>query len=65
MERTGYCVKCKANRTIAKAKMTTTKNGRSVVSGVCKTCGTKMMRFVKKDTQPSALPPSLSLGDWE
>ena len=48
MERTGYCVKCKANRTIAKAKMTTTKNGRSAVSGVCKTCGTKMMRFVKK-----------------
>lgn len=50
MERTGYCVKCKANRTIAKAKMTTTKNGRSAVSGVCKTCGTKMMRFVKNDT---------------
>ena len=33
-----YCVKCKANRTIAKAKITTTKNGS--VSGVCKTCGT-------------------------
>ena len=45
----GYCVKCRAKRTIAKAKKVTTKNGRSAMQGVCRTCGTKMTRFISKD----------------
>mgnify|MGYP003669250436 CR=1 FL=1 len=45
----GYCVKCRAKREMVKAKRITTSNGRNAMSGVCKTCGTKMMRFVKKE----------------
>ena len=44
----GYCVKCRAKREMVKTKKITTSNGRNAISGNCKTCGTKMMRFVKK-----------------
>ena len=44
----GYCVKCRTKREMVKAKRITTSNGRNAMSGVCKSCGTKMMRFVKK-----------------
>ena len=47
MEKSGYCVKCRAKKTMKNAKMTTTSNGRKALKGVCPTCGTKMMRFVK------------------
>ena len=48
MEKLGYCVKCRAKKTMKNAKMTTTSNGKKAVTGVCSTCGTKMMQFVKQ-----------------
>ena len=44
----GYCVKCKGKRDIVGAKQITTKNGRAAMKGKCKTCGTTVMRFIKK-----------------
>ena len=49
MDKKGYCVKCKVTRTITGAKKTTTSNGKLALAGKCKICGTKMMKFVKKE----------------
>lgn len=43
----GYCVKCKAKRTMVSCKNATSKNGRNMIKGVCKKCGTKMNVFTK------------------
>ncbi|MFL6329528.1 MAG: DUF5679 domain-containing protein [Nitrososphaeraceae archaeon] len=40
-----YCVKCKAKREMNNEKPVTMKNGRTAVSGVCSTCGTKMFKI--------------------
>jgi hypothetical protein len=41
---TGYCMKCRAKRTMVSAK-TTTKKGRKVTKGKCAKCGTKMAKL--------------------
>jgi hypothetical protein len=43
----GYCLKCKAKKTMKDAHTSTLKNGRSAMKGVCSTCGTKMSRIMK------------------
>ena len=40
-----YCVKCKAKRQMKNEKPVTMKNGRTAISGVCSTCGTKMFKI--------------------
>lgn len=46
-EEKGYCVKCKAKRTMLGAKPKTLKNGRKAMTGTCEKCGTKMFKFIK------------------
>ncbi len=43
----GYCVKCKASRTMQNVEMTKTKNGRTMAKGKCPVCGTTMTKFMK------------------
>jgi hypothetical protein len=43
----GYCVKCKKKKTMSGAKTVKTASGRTMVQGVCGTCGTKMSVFTK------------------
>lgn len=45
-ETTGYCVRCKAKRTMENPKKATAKNGRKMMKGTCPKCGTKMNRFI-------------------
>jgi len=42
----GYCVLCKQKQTMEKAQEKKTSNGRSMMSGICKQCGTKMNVFI-------------------
>lgn len=42
-----YCVKCKKMQTMTDCKKATASNGRNMLKGICKTCGTKMNKFVK------------------
>lgn len=42
----GYCVKCKARRTIAGAKTVKMANGRPALKGTCSKCGTGMFRIL-------------------
>ena len=44
-----YCNKCTKFTNTNSEELTTTKKGRTRVSGVCKTCGTKKGMFVSKD----------------
>ena len=44
---TAYCVKCRQKRNMKNPKQITTKNNRKALQGVCTTCGTKMMKFMK------------------
>jgi hypothetical protein len=44
-----YCVKCKAKREMKHAEHVVLKNGRPAMKGLCPVCGTKMLRFIKKD----------------
>ena len=41
----GYCVKCRAKKTIKDAKQVTMKNGRPATQGTCPECGTKMFKI--------------------
>ena len=41
----GYCVKCRAKKTIKDAQQITMKNGRPATSGVCPDCGTKIFKI--------------------
>jgi len=45
----GYCVKCKAKRTMANVKKVKMANGRPALKGSCPVCGTGMFKI---------LPPS-------
>ncbi len=47
----GYCVKCKAKKTIKDAEEVTMKNGRSALRGKCPDCGTGMYRILGKKKQ--------------
>jgi len=42
-----YCVKCKQKQQMVDAKEIKTTNNRKALSGKCKVCGTKMMKFTK------------------
>lgn len=42
----GYCVKCKAKRTIVNAKQIIMANGRPALKGVCPVCGTGMFKIL-------------------
>jgi hypothetical protein len=44
----GYCVKCKKKTEIVDGKISKTKNGRNMMKGVCKICGTKENVFLPK-----------------
>ena len=51
----GYCVKCRTKRTMKDGTIGTTKNGRSIMKGLCSNCGTKMNRFLsstKSEQEP-------------
>lgn len=43
---TGYCVKCKAKRTMTSAKKVRMKNKRYAMKGKCSKCGTGMYRIL-------------------
>ena len=44
----GYCVKCKAkNSEMTNCVKSKTTNGRNMVKGKCKKCGTNMCKFIK------------------
>ena len=43
----GYCVKCKKKQTMNSCKKATSSNGRNMMKGECKVCGTKMNKFIK------------------
>jgi RNase P subunit RPR2 len=43
-----YCLKCKTQQEMSNAQEKTTKNGRTMMSGNCKECGTKTNKFVSK-----------------
>lgn len=43
----GYCVKCRDKRDMLETGITTAKNGRRMVKGVCKICKTRMCKFIK------------------
>ena len=43
----GYCMKCRSERTIAKSRTVTMKNGRAATEGSCPECGTRMYRLGK------------------
>ena len=49
MEFEGYCVKCRAKRTITDGKVEVTEKGRRVAKGICPVCGTKVNRFLPKE----------------
>jgi hypothetical protein len=42
----GYCVKCKAKRTMVNAQQVTMKNGRPAMKGSCEKCGTGMYKIL-------------------
>lgn len=46
---TGYCVKCKSKQEFDNAVEKMTKNGRKILQGNCKVCGTKVNVFLKSD----------------
>lgn len=49
MAETGYCVKCKSKQEMTQTKLEKTKRGGDMLKGICKKCGTKMVKFVKKE----------------
>ena len=42
----GYCVKCKATKTMKDASEVTMKNGRKAMKGKCSACGTGMYKIL-------------------
>lgn len=49
-EKKAYCVKCRHMVDISGAKKVKLKNGRWAMKGKCKKCGTKVFRFIKKNS---------------
>ena len=43
----GYCVKCRAKRTMKNSKSVIMKNGRPAQKGICDTCNTTMFKIGK------------------
>ena len=41
----GYCVKCRAKRTMKNVQQITLKNGRPAAQGQCEVCNTKVTRI--------------------
>lgn len=50
----GYCVRCKAHRSIVDPQFEAAKNGRPMARGTCPICGARMVRFLKEDEVPDA-----------
>ena len=44
----GYCVKCKATRSMVQVQIVTTQNNRKAAKGKCPVCGTTMNKFLPK-----------------
>ncbi len=44
----GYCVKCKAKRSMVNAEKVTMKNKRMAMKGKCSQCGTGMYKILGK-----------------
>jgi acyl-coenzyme A thioesterase PaaI-like protein len=51
MEFEGYCVKCRVKRQVAKGEVKESENGRKMAQGTCPVCGTKVTRFLPKDSK--------------
>ena len=47
MENSGYCCRCKCERTMTGAHTVKTTNGRNCLKGTCSSCQTKMCKFIK------------------
>ena len=45
-----YCMKCKAERIVSNIQIVSMKNGRPAANGQCPVCGTKMFKFLPKNT---------------
>ena len=45
-----YCMKCKAERIVSNVQIVSMKNGRPAANGQCPVCGTKMFKFLPKNT---------------
>lgn len=43
---TGYCMKCKKMQPMIDCKKSVSSNGRTMMKGACKVCGTKMNKFI-------------------
>ena len=54
----GYCVKCKAKKTIADGVEETMKNGRKAIKGKCPTCGTVMFKILGKAAAAAPTNPN-------
>lgn len=44
----GYCLKCKKQQLMKESQLKTTSNGRKMMTGTCKKCGTKICKFMPK-----------------
>ena len=45
-----YCLKCKSKKEMHNGKILTNKKGGKYIQSICE-CGTKMNKFLKKDTK--------------
>lgn len=45
-----HCMRCGEQKEMKDEKLAKTKNGRSMMKGVCVDCGTKMCKFMPKDS---------------
>jgi len=52
----GYCVKCRTKRPMKDGVIEKTKNGRSIMKGLCSNCGTKMNRFLSNNHETKQEP---------
>jgi len=48
MEFEGYCVKCRAKRTVKPGTVVKTSKGRPMAKGTCPKCGTTVTRFLSE-----------------
>jgi hypothetical protein len=48
MEFEGYCVKCRAKRTVKAGTIGVTSKGRPMAKGACPKCGTTVTRFLSQ-----------------
>ena len=53
MDFEGYCVKCKAKRSVKNGNVEVTTKGTRLVKGICPKCGTKVTRFLPKEKAES------------